>query len=195
MQYLEIEKLNNYERNPRKVDKKEFEDLKRSIQEHPEFFEARPILYNKEFVVFAGNMRLRAAKELGMTKVPAICMDIPKEKQDKLMLLDNRQAGKWDFELLASDFEVDDLIDIGFTLGELGLGDTGKEQIDVDNMAESLEKYMNSDIRQIVLYFKAEDHEGVIDRLDALLAETGAEDYSALFEIMLAHYENNRPQA
>lgn len=190
MEYIDITKLNNYERNPRKVDKKEFEDLKKSISEHPKFFEARPILCNKDYVVFAGNMRLRAAKALGLKKVPHIMMDITKEEQDKMMILDNRQSGKWDFEMLASDFEIGDLLDIGFSLGELGIGDSGKDKVDVDNMADSLEKYMSSDIRQLVLYFKAEDHEPLLTRLDKAMVATGTADYSELVVELLTQYEN-----
>lgn len=195
MEYIDISKLNNYQRNPRKVDKKDFDDLKKSISEHPEFFEARPVLYNKDFVVFAGNQRLRAAKELGLKQVPAVMLDVSKEKQDKMMLLDNRQSGKWDFDILSTDFELDELLGVGFTLGELGLGESGKEAIDVDNMADSLEKYMNSDIRQITLYYKAEEHEQLLERLDKALTDLEVADYSELVVKLLDKHESSRTDA
>ena len=104
--YVKTELLKTHPKNPRLIRDEEFKDLCKSIKEDPAFFEARPILYNKEFVVFAGNQRLKAAIELGLKEVPAILMDIPEKQQEKIMVKDNRQSGTWDFDILANEFEL-----------------------------------------------------------------------------------------
>ena len=166
MEYIDIDKLHFYSRNPRKIDKDNFENLKRSIKEHPEFFEARPVLCNKDYEVFAGNMRLRAAKELGLTQVPYILMDISKEKQDKLMLLDNRQAGKWDFEILGADFDTADLLSLGFTEIELGLDVPNNIAGEWGGMPE-FDQQDKTAFRSIIVNFKTqEDVDFFADKLD-----------------------------
>lgn len=59
--------------NPRKIVKKNFERLKQSITDNPDFFEARPVLLNRVdgvLKIIGGHQRLKAAKSLGMQHVP-----------------------------------------------------------------------------------------------------------------------------
>lgn len=171
MEYIDIHKLKNYERNPRKVNDKEFKDLKKSIQDHPEFFEARPVLYNKDFVVFAGNMRLRAARELGMEKVPSLLVDVSKEEQDKIMLLDNRQAGKWDFEILGADFDITELLGVGFSEMELGLAVANDPNAEWADMPE-FHQADKTAMRSIIVNFKTkEDVDDFAERIGQELSE------------------------
>lgn len=114
IKYIETKKLVSHERNPRKIDAEQFEVLKKSIADNPEYFEVRPILCTPDFVVFAGNMRLRAALELKLEKVPVAIMDISAEKQRELMVRDNVQNGIWDADILSADFELTELQSWGY---------------------------------------------------------------------------------
>jgi DNA modification methylase len=83
-----------------------------------DYFEARPILANKELVIFAGTMRWRAAQEIGLETVPVVVMDISDERQRELMVRDNVSSGEWDIGRLVN-FEDTILLDAGFTKMEL----------------------------------------------------------------------------
>ena len=61
-----ISEIKPWEKNPRDIDKKEFERLKRSIQKHGIY---KPLLVNQDKVVLGGNMRLKAFIDLGVESV------------------------------------------------------------------------------------------------------------------------------
>ena len=121
VQLIPVERLKANQKNPRVINGEAFKRLCASLKEDPAYFEARPILANKDMVIFAGNQRFRAALEIGMKEVPVIVMDNP-DLEAKRMLRDNISAGDWDMEILANDFDTDFLREVGFSddaLGEL----------------------------------------------------------------------------
>lgn len=73
--------LNGLPSNPRFIKDEKSASLVRSLQESPEFLKARPLLVyqmkNGKYITIAGNMRLRALRELGAKDVP--CYVFPKE--------------------------------------------------------------------------------------------------------------------
>ena len=137
IEYTDVNKLKPCEQNPRQIKGNQFGILCKSIQDNKEYFETRPVLVNKDMVIFAGNMRWRAAKELGMKQIPVAILDVTKEKQRELMLRDNRSNGQWDWDILAS-FDMEELKDIGFEDDELmvnlGLGNADDVEVDEDRM-------------------------------------------------------------
>lgn len=122
IQYVEISKLKLHPDNPRLIKDAAFKTLCQSIKENREYFETRPILCNKEMVIFAGNMRYRAAKEIGLKEVPVAIMDISEEKQRELMIRDNVQNGEWDAQLLAAHYGNDELENWGLEMAQFGVG-------------------------------------------------------------------------
>lgn len=125
IEYIKVGLLKPHPQNPRIIKDRQFEILCESIKKHKTYFETRPILANKEMIVFAGNMRLKAAIEIGLEEVPVAIMDIPEEEQRDLMIRDNRQNGEWDLGLLAATYDNEELLAMGFEENELGLGDYG----------------------------------------------------------------------
>lgn len=119
IEYIEIDRLKPHPENPRKMDDRQMDILCDSLKKNPDYFETRPILCNKDMVVFAGNMRMLAAKKIGLTKVPVCIMDIPEERQREIMIRDNRSNGTWDYDVLANQFEVAELSAWGFNDREL----------------------------------------------------------------------------
>lgn len=114
VEYVGVSLLKNHDRNPRRIDEQDFEILKTSIKDNPAYFEVRPILCTPDYVVFAGNMRLRAAKALGLKEVPVAVMDIPEDKQRELMVRDNVSNGVWDADILGADYEIAELKGWGY---------------------------------------------------------------------------------
>ena len=120
IEFLPTSQLKVHDRNPRKISEEAFEKLKRDVAEDPEYFAVRPILCTPDFVVFAGNMRLRAAIALGLEKVPVAVLPFS-EKNRKRMILDNVHRGEYDADILSSDYEVSELEDWGVDMAEFGV--------------------------------------------------------------------------
>jgi DNA modification methylase len=93
------------DRNPRSISTNRFENLKRSLQEDRDFLDARPLLVNsypgRENIVIGGNMRLRAARDLGWDEVPVVIVSVPPNVEAKWNLKDNNQWGEYDDAALA----------------------------------------------------------------------------------------------
>lgn len=118
IQLIATEKLQEHPDNPRLIKTGKFKDLCESVRRNQDYFETRPILCNPQFVIFAGTMRWRAAKEIGMAEVPCVIMDISDERQREIMVRDNQSSGEWDVTKLAL-FGEPLLINAGFSKVEL----------------------------------------------------------------------------
>lgn len=106
-------------RNPRFIRDDRFEALKKSISDAPEMLELRELLVypskDGKFVVVGGNMRLRACRELGFDEIPCkvIGKDVDVRKLREYAIKDNNEFGQNDFDILASDWDVEELKDFG----------------------------------------------------------------------------------
>lgn len=115
IEYIEIAKLKPYDKNPRKISKRDLKKLAESIQNNPEYFCARPIITDANLTIYAGNQRYKAAKEIGLEKVPVIVLNLPKDKMLEIMFRDNISAGDWN-EALLSDYDFSFLEDVGLKI-------------------------------------------------------------------------------
>lgn len=146
--FIDIAQLTLYQRNPRRISRLELNRLQRSMKQDPGFFNARPCLVNKingELLVYAGNQRVKAAKKLGWKKIPCfIEEDLSEEIMQQRLIKDNRHNGEWDYDMLANEYEVEDLTDLGFSKTELEIGEAeqtyGLEGIKYDKREEKKEK-------------------------------------------------------
>lgn len=95
-----VSELHNWEKNPRSINKKDFERLKKQIQELGQY---KPLLVTQDGEVIGGNMRLRAYKELGIDDI-WVSVVTPKDDAEKLKyaLSDNDRAGFYDEDLIAN---------------------------------------------------------------------------------------------
>ncbi len=118
IKYTSVKDLRVHPNNPRLIKDHEFKILCESVKNNPDYFETRPILCNKQGIIFAGNQRYLAAKQIGMKEVPVCVMDISEERQKEIMLRDNRQNGEWNWDIL-KDFGEEFLSEIGFSSEEL----------------------------------------------------------------------------
>ena len=109
--YLEkITKVKSNPNNPRLIKDDKFHKLVNSIKEFPKMLEIRPIVVNDDMIVLGGNMRLKACKEAGLKEVPVIkASDLTEEEQRQFIIKDNVSGGEWDWEMLANDWNVEQL--------------------------------------------------------------------------------------
>jgi hypothetical protein len=115
-QLIQISKLKNNEgqipdvpKNPRFIKDTRFEKLVKSLQDNPEMLSARELLvyqYENQFIVIGGNMRLRAAKELGYKELPCkVLTDLISEQIRAIVIKDNVSFGSDDFESLSNEWD------------------------------------------------------------------------------------------
>ena len=96
--------------NPRLIKDDKFKKLVQSIKDLPEMLEIRPIVVNADMVVLGGNMRLKACKEAGLKEIPIIVADnLTEEQQREFLIKDNVSGGEWDWDMLANEWEVEQL--------------------------------------------------------------------------------------
>ena len=117
--------LEGVPKNPRFIKDERYTKLIRSIQDDPEMLGARELLvyaYEGKYIVLGGNMRLRACKELGIKEVP--CKVLPELTPDKLrsiVIKDNVAFGSDDFDMLANDWDVVELVEWGMEIPSLDI--------------------------------------------------------------------------
>lgn len=105
-------KLNSH--NPRDITPEQFAKLKKSLQEFPQMLETRPLVIDENNVVLGGNMRLRVLQELGFEDVPVKQVKGWTEEQKKEFIVkDNLSYGMWDWEMLANEWDAEQLEDWG----------------------------------------------------------------------------------
>lgn len=105
-------------KNPRTIRDEKFEKLKKSIQDFPDMLNKRPLVCitdkDGKYVVLGGNMRLKAAKDLGLKELPIILADEWTEEQKaEFLIKDNVGFGEWEWEQLQAEWDVEQLEDWG----------------------------------------------------------------------------------
>lgn len=100
--------------NPRLIKDDKFKKLVQSVKDFPEMLDIRPIVVNADMVVLGGNMRLKACKEAGLKEVPIIMADkLTEDQQREFIIKDNVSGGEWDWDMLANEWEVEQLEEWG----------------------------------------------------------------------------------
>src|SRR6516225_9434965 len=132
--YWAIDQLKPDPHNARRHSKKQIRQIANSIKA---FGFNVPILIDRNGNVIAGHGRLLACRELGITKVPTLCLDHLTPAQARVfMIADNRltEIATWDDRLLAQQLKDLSLLGLDFSL-EL----TGFEMPEIDLRIASLD--------------------------------------------------------
>ena len=130
---MNIEDLKPYENNPRFNDNA-VDKVAESIKQ---FGFKVPIVIDANNEIIAGHTRLKAAKELGLEKVPCIIADdLTPEQVKAFRLADNKVAefADWDFNLLNLELEE---LELDFDMAEFGFDEEEFDNImGIDKEAE-----------------------------------------------------------
>ena len=137
VEYLPIEEVFEYKGNPRTIKKADFERLKKSLKDNPDYFEARPLIVSNRTgknIIIAGNQRAKAAVELGLKEVPAVIIEgLTYEREREIMIRDNVNNGEWDFDILANEWDTTELTDWGAPVKQF-------DDIDFDNIESNADR-------------------------------------------------------
>ena len=127
---MEIRKISEVKlnpNNPRLIKDEKFKKLCQSLKDFPEMLNIRPIVVNKDMIILGGNMRYKAAKEIGLKEIPVTIADLTEDKQREFLIKDNTSGGEWDWKVLANEWNSEELeawgLDlVGFDLNSDDLG-------------------------------------------------------------------------
>ena len=107
--------------NPRIIKDDKFKKLVNSIKDFPKMMELRPMVVNNDMIVLGGNMRLKALKELGYKDIPDTWVknanDLTEDEQRRFIIADNVGFGEHDWEMLANEWDVEELSEWGLDCG------------------------------------------------------------------------------
>ena len=114
---IKISEVKPNPNNPRLIKDDKFKKLVNSIKTFPEMLELRPIIVNDDMIVLGGNMRLKACKEAGLKEVHIIkASNLSEAQQAEFIIKDNVGFGEWDWDMIANEYDEQDLKDWGLDL-------------------------------------------------------------------------------
>lgn len=135
--HLPIEEVFPNPHNPRITTEEQFQALKQSIlsSKGKEHFEARPCIISKRTgknIIIAGNTRYQAAKILKEETVPCYIMEgLTEEEEQRIIIEDNLSRGRWNWDILANEWDTEQLAEWGMDLPEFEQLPT--EEVEEDN--------------------------------------------------------------
>jgi hypothetical protein len=141
-------------KNPRLIKDKRYQALIKSLIEDPEMLDLREIIaydHQGSLVVICGNMRVRAAREIGMKTLPVKILppETPIEKLKAYLIKDNVSFGSDDWGLLMTDWDRGDLETWGLDTSDRWTKKTEAEEDDHDIDADLKTDIKIGDLFQI----------------------------------------------
>lgn len=137
IEYLPIKALKPYEKNTRKHQKKDVDNIARSIEK---FGMNDPIGIWKDNIIVEGHGRILACKQLGMTEVPCVRLDhLTDEQRREYAIAHNATAelSEWDLDILPDELAELDLSDFDF---DFGIEDEEEESEIVEDEAPEVDE-------------------------------------------------------
>jgi ParB-like chromosome segregation protein Spo0J len=134
IEYLAVDKLKPYERNNKKHEQFDVDEIAKSIHKYEM---VDPIgIWGKENIIVEGHGRLMACKQLGINEVPCIRLDhLTDEQRREYAIVHNKSSelALYDFDNLADELADLDLSDFDFDFGI----DTKEEEVNIDEFFEN----------------------------------------------------------
>jgi hypothetical protein len=180
-QFLPISKLKantgqipGLPKNPRVIRDERFQKLLQSIKDDPEMLSLRELIvypYEGNYVVIAGNMRLRAIQELGYKECPVKVLfeDTPVEKLKAYTIKDNVPYGDNDWSVLSEEWDTEQLSEWGLDVPNWSKGIIENEMTENDlDLDEEFDPIGNSsDLQRVVFIFDGkEEAESYLNKLN-----------------------------
>jgi len=152
--------------NPRIIKDAKFKKLVDSVKSFPDMLEKRPIVVDESMTVLGGNMRLKACKEAGLKKVWIDVAEGWTDKQKKEFIIkDNVGFGEWDWDILANDWEEQEISDWGLDVWqpEEDVDYSALDDVDLEGALSGKEKGVK---RGIQIEFDPEHYEEAFELIN-----------------------------
>ena len=108
------------EYNPRKLSQEQRDNLADSLKR---FGLVDPVIVNKhpdrDNILVGGHQRTKVWKDLGNDTIPAVFVELDRDRERELNVRLNKNTGDWDMEALLAEFDTDELVDWGWAESEL----------------------------------------------------------------------------
>jgi ParB-like chromosome segregation protein Spo0J len=131
-----IRDLKPHTRNPRRITKEMFQILVTDIKT---FGYHNRIRITKDNIIISGHQRLRALldpsigyKKTSEIKVLVAPRDLTEEEFKAEIIKDNLHSGDWDFDVLSSDYDAQELVSYGLPESILGVLDCDEESDEIE---------------------------------------------------------------
>lgn len=141
----QLSDLKPYDKNPRIITEYGLNQLKESFDE---IGFAQPININTDGTILSGHARFIQLQSEGQEFVDCYVPDrtlTPKQEEAVIIRMNKNVAGQWDFDILANQFEIEDLKEWGFSENdfpkEIELEDYSEKnkEIDTENFGNDLQ--------------------------------------------------------
>jgi DNA modification methylase len=140
IQKVKLSEIKSNPNNPRIIKDDKFHKLVKSIKEFPKMLEIRPIVVNQDMIVLGGNMRLKASKEAGLKEVFIVkADDLTEDEQKQFIIKDNVGFGEWDWDMLANEWEAEELEEWGLDVPELTITEEPSAEEDDYEMPDEVQ--------------------------------------------------------
>jgi len=150
--------------NPRLIKDDKFKKLVQSVKDFPEMLNIRPIVVNQDMIILGGNMRFKACVEAGLKEIPVIITDLTEDQQREFLIKDNVSGGEWDWDILANEWDAEDITKWGLDLP-------------IYDKLDNLEDGDNLEFEQSVQLIPPKEY-------ILIMAEPNSEDWEELKEVL-----------
>ena len=134
-----IKDLIGAEYNPRELTKDQYKQLKDSLLR---FGVVDPVIVNKhperDNIIIGGHQRSKVWGDMGNESIPTVELSLTLDKEKELNVRLNKNTGQFDMDMLANNFDTEDLIEWGFDNGELVGFETEDEPKEQDDLSDDL---------------------------------------------------------
>ena len=159
IEYLPIKALKPYEKNTRKHQKKDVDNIARSIEKYG-MCDAIGI-WGEQNIIVEGHGRMLACKQLGMTEVPVVRLDhLTDEQRREYAIAHNATAelSEWDLDILPDELAELDLSAFDFDFG-VSLDEDDTETKEREEIA------LNESVSVVVECSDDEEAEAIFEKL------------------------------
>ena len=118
LELRKIKDLKSHSKNPRKMSKHDAEHLQKSIDRFGLI--DKPIL-NTDNTIIGGHQRVSILKKMGVDQIECYVPEaaLSQEEVDELNIRLNRAHGDFDYDILANEWNSEDLLEWGFLINDL----------------------------------------------------------------------------
>lgn len=122
-----LKDLVHNEKNPRYIKSKKHKELVKSLQDFPEMKDIREVVIDENNLILAGDKRCYALEELQYEDVRVKqVIGLSEAKKREFIIKDNAHSGDWDSDILANEWDIDELNEWGADFKFTGGGDDDK---------------------------------------------------------------------
>jgi len=121
---LKLSSLTDWHKNPRQLTQTQYEQLQTSLEKFG-LIEKPIVNADSAHTVIGGHQRLRILRDSGLDEIECWVpsRELSQREIEEANVRLNKATGDWDWDVLANEFEVDDLLDWGFSEVELQIDD------------------------------------------------------------------------